>query len=399
MRKYWKTIVIGLLIATAIGAYYIQKTMAASSIDGSFSIDTISGNKDEIENLVIQASYQGGGMYNQMYITEEGSTNKMGDSYIGQMLGSYVPSILQNHIKEHRNFMRGKEFHPNQYFEDEKRLIYTAVLDNGEEVKDGDSLVFQIDILDKKTNDRSFFEVKAPSVVDSSWVNINDVIAENGKIKILATLYLMQGGEELHIYTIDESNTELELDSLITNSEPGNGGMNTIRLFNDFSMFHNEKYYLFSEKSLSQPEDGKEEAETKLNKIYLYHNSSNEVEEWKVPDELKAHMNLMVLHGEDIFIPVPSANGLYLNRYHIETNEWQEPLNFHFPSLSTKNKVVPFIQFTEGKVYIVNGVYDDYSLYIGDLSTGELLYEGKIVSENLKPFTGLYIEQVNRKVK
>ena len=35
------------------------------------------------------------------------------------------------------------------------------------------------------------------------------------QIKVLATNYLINGGEELHIYTVDENNRVLENDSII----------------------------------------------------------------------------------------------------------------------------------------------------------------------------------------
>ena len=133
-----------------------------------------------------------------------------------------------------------------------------------------------------------------------------------------------------------------------------------------------------------------------LGQMYLYNNNTNEVEEWEIPAELKPNIDLMVLHGADIFIPVPSANGLEVNRYNIEKKQWEEPLNFNYPSIAN-DEDVPFLQLTDGKLYLVNRVSDDYLFFIGDLRTGETLYEGRIIGENrgnLDTDDSLYIEQL-----
>ena len=162
--------------------------------------------------------------------------------------------MFEKYIQEHRNFMRGKELHPSKYFEDESRLIYAAVQNNGQKVIEGDSLTIQIDILDKNINDSSSFEINTPAQASYDWIHVNDVYVENGKIKILASVFLINGGEELHIYTVDENNKELEHDSMIAKLEPEESRISSIRIFNDFSTFQNDNYYLYLEKYKNQTE-------------------------------------------------------------------------------------------------------------------------------------------------
>ncbi|MGE7917182.1 hypothetical protein [Lysinibacillus xylanilyticus] len=387
MKKYWKTILISLIIVTTIGSYYIQQAMA---MDESFKIETTNGNKGEIDNLTLQASYQSGDIYRGFHISKDGS-NQVSQSFIGELIGRNNPLMFQKYIQEHRNFMRGKLLNPSQYFEDEDRLIYITFQSNGRNKGLGNLFTLQIDTLDKNTNDSSSFEINMSDQARYDWINEQDVYVENGKIKILATSYL-NGEEELHIYTVDENKKELEHDSILAKRESEERGQVSIRIFNENNKVQNGNHFLYMVEKYNQ--DG--EPETISSKMYLYNNRNNEVKEWTIPAELKPYTNSMILHGTDIFIPVHSANGLELNRYNIEKKQWEEPLNFKYPSIAN-DKEKPSIQITDGKLYLVNRVSDGHFFLIGDVRTGESLYEGKIINENKENRAAdysLFIEQV-----
>lgn len=374
MKKYWKTILISFIIVTTIGTYYIQQAMAKGV---SFKIETTSGNKGEIDNLILQASYQSGDINRGLHISKDGSTNQS-KSFIGELIGRYNPLMFQKYIEEHRNFMRGKELNPGQYFEDEDCLIYTTFQSNGRDKGLGNLFTLQIDTLDKHTNDSSSFEINMPDQVRYDWINERDVYVEDGKIKILATSYL-NGEEELHIYTVDKNKKELEKDSILAKIELEERGQASIHIVNDNKKVQNENYILYMVEKYKYVDDDKRE--TISGNMYFYNYLNNEVKEWTIPAELKPHMKSMILHGTDIFIPVYSANGLELNRYNIEKKLWEETLNFKYPSIEN-DKEEPFLQFTDGKLYLVDRVSDGHLFIIGDLRTGESLYEGKIIIEN-----------------
>ena len=371
MKKYWKTILISLIIVTTIGSYYIQQVMAK---DLSFKIETTSGNKGEIDNLIIHATYQSGDIYRSLDISKDGSTNQS-ESFIRELKERYYPVMFQKYIQEHRKFMRGKEANPGQYFEDEDRLIYTTFSNKEGQ---GGPFTLQIDILDKKINESSSFKINMPDQVRYDWINEIDVYVVNGKIKILATSYL-NNEEELHLYTVDEYKKELEQDSIIAKIESDGVNSASIDIFNDYEKIQNEDYFLYMVEKYKYIED--DEREIISSQMYLYNNRNNEVKEWTIPDELKPYRKLMILQGTDIFIPVRSTNGLVLNRYNIEKNQWEEPISFKYPSIANA-KEKPSIQITDGKLYLVDRVSDDHLFLIGDLRTGESLYEGKIISEN-----------------
>ncbi|MFC9541530.1 hypothetical protein ACFTQ7_16870 [Lysinibacillus sp. NPDC056959] len=386
MKKYWKTILISLIIVTTIGSYYIQQAMANNV---SLKIETTNGDKGEIDNLIIHAGYQSVDIYRSLDISKDGSANQS-ESFIGELKERYYPGMFQKYIQEHRKFMRGKEANPGQYFEDENRLIYTAF--SNKEGR-GDSFTLQIDILDKNTNKSSSFEINMPDHVRYDWINESDVYVENGKIKILATSNL-NNEEELHLYTVDENKKELEQDSILAKIESEELSRASIYIFNDYNKVQNENYILYMVEKYKYLEDG--ERKTISSQMYLYNYLNNEEKEWTIPAELKPYKHSIILQEKDIFIPVRSTNGLVLNRYNIEKNQWEEPINFNYPSI-TNAKEKPSLQITDGKLYLVDRVSDGHLFLIGDLRTGESLYEGKIIIENKEKLDAdysLYIEQI-----
>lgn len=395
MKKYWKMILISFVIVTAIGSHYIQAARATKN-DFPFKIETTSGNKEEIENLILQASYQNGAIYRLLNISKEGSTNQLnGHADIEGLIAPPVPLMLQKYIQEHREFMRGKQLSPWKYFEDEERLIYTTDPNNGEKVIQGNLLTLQIDILDKQTNKSSSFEINAPAKASYGSMYVNDVYVKNEEIKILVTNYLINGGRELHIYTVNEKSKELEHDSIIAKIEQEEGYYSEISFLNNFNKVQNENYYFYMIEKYKERMGGGR-PDTISSQMYIYNNVNNEVEEWTIPAELKSNKNLMILHGKEIFVPVLSANDIELNRYNIEKKQWEEPITFNYPS-NVNGKDEPFLQIIDGKLYFANRVSDGHSFYIGDLRTGESLYEGKIINENSEKLDtdySLYIEQI-----
>ncbi|MGE7945032.1 hypothetical protein ACQKNB_23565 [Lysinibacillus xylanilyticus] len=377
MKKYWKTILISLIIVTTIGSYYIQQAMASKK-DVSFKIETTNGDKGEIDNLILQASYQNGDIHRWLQITKDGSTNQISRTFFRDLVEAHEPLMFQKYMQEYRNFMRGKVLNPGQYFEDEDRLIYTTFQSNGRDKGLGNLFTLQIDTLDKKTNDSSSFEINMPDQVRYDYINENDVYVENGKIKILATSYL-NGEEELHIYTVDENKKELEQDSILAKLESEERARASIHILNDYNKVQNENYILYMDEKYKYLDDG--ERETISSKMYLYNYLNNEVKELTIPAELKPYMKSMILHGTDIFIPVHSAIGLELKRYNIEKKQWEEHLNIKYPSIANDEEA-PFLQITDDKLYLVSRVSDGHFFFIGDLRTGESLYEGKIINEN-----------------
>lgn len=394
MKKYWKTILISFVIIVTICSFYM--TTMASKNDVSFTIETIRGNEEEIENLVIEASYQGDISHNWLTISKDGTDSQQRQSFIEELTGSYGASMMESYLKDYRSFMRGKDLVPGQFFEDEARLIYTDITNKDRIVNEGDSLIFRIEMLDKHNNDSSSFEVSTLSKASYQWIIMNDVTVADGKINILTTNSLSSGGEELHLYTIDEKNEELELDSMISKPAQQNGKFSSIVVYNDYYSVKNEDYYLYLQKYAS--DSAYEQADDKdvISQLYLYNSSTTEIEEWEVPAEIRPNGGWMFVHGSYVFSPSLSADGTELNRYNIENKQWEEPIRIHYSRDAAEDEN-PILKLEKGKFYLVDRFSDGHMLIVGDQQTGETLFEGKISrddKENKDSKYWLYINQL-----
>ncbi len=378
MKKYWKMVVIFFVIVITVGVYYMQLAVASKN-DVSFKIETISGDKEEIENLMFQANYQSGDSDRQLYITKDGSTPQIRHSIIAKLKDPFQTLMFQNYIEEHRNFMRGKVLFPSNFSENETHIIYAAPPNNGQKVIQGNLLTLKIDLLDKKKNDSLSFEVSTTAQASYNFIVVNNIYKENGEIKILATGAPINGGEELLLYSVDINNKKLLSVSILAKEESDKEIKSSLSIFKDNSKYQNDYFVYMIEKYKDQYEDGGRN--TISRQISLYNNKNNAQEELTIPEEMTPDLYRLMLREGDIFIPVYSSDGLQLNRYNIEKKQWEKPLHFNLVSLVNDERE-PFLQIANGKVYLAESVSNEHWFFIYDLYTGESLYEGKIIKEN-----------------
>jgi len=377
MKKYSIMIIICFAIITAISSYYIQLAIASKNAV-SFTIETTSGDKKEIDNLMLQASYQSGDSHRQLYITKDAATLQKRRSIISNLNTPYEISKYQQYFQEHRNFMRGKYLSPGNFFEDDVRIIHTTAPGNGENVLKGNLLTMDISILDKKSNDSLSFDVSTTAQVSYNFLLVNNVYADNGEIKILATGYPSNGGSELHLYTVDVNKKTLLYDALLAKEASDVDTNSTIKTFTDDNKYQKDYFVYMIDKYKRQ-----EEGAPKLisSQLYLYNNKNNENEKLTIPEELAPKVDSLLLQGSEIFIPVFSADDLQLNRYNIEKKQWEKPLHIQLAS-DVLNEMVPFLQIANDKIYISESTTGGHLFFIYDLRTGKSLYEGQIKQEN-----------------
>lgn len=388
MRKYWKTIIISLVIVLTIGSYYTQLARA-SKTDISFTLETISGNTKEIDHLIIQGSYEIEHLYKPFDLSKDGFVDRGNRSFI-ENFTPYVDMTIQNYIEEHRNFMRGKEYNPSQYVEDDSRIIY-ATIANKEPLYEGGRLKLQIDLLDKQTNDRTTFEVTTLANGGYHWSNVYDVHVEDKKIKILVKFVLMNGDQELRLYTVDVNKQQLEDDAIIAQAKAGTSNVNIVYNHN---AIQNDAYYVYSIEQYSESIE-EERLDITNQQVYMYNVRTNEKKELAIPVDIKLG-NSPMIHEEELIIPVKTANSIEINCYNMKHNYWEEPVTFTTQG-AINDAEETFLQYMDGKLYVAFRTKDSYRLLIGDIYTGKSLYEGQFVrndEEDLTTIDFLYIEQI-----
>lgn len=390
MKKYWKIVVVLTITVITIGTHYIRTSYASQTMP-EFEIKKISGDEKELQNLIIYGEYNVGDfLYYSFKILNGKTININQDSIISEIVE--LPSQFETIMKEHKNFLRQKVLIPGNFYEDKGWLAYAEY--EMEPLVGGltNRNKFIIDVMNKKTDETVDFEVAIPDSENYYMIDINDVQLMNGKVKVLATNYSDDESEEAHLYVFDIKEKKLIRDDVILkNSEDGeNGKWTSFSINNDnFSLKPSEYALILLQSFQKEMNENSKDVETKISgsECYVY-NFEKEVLE-KINNEEQGVVETASLHNSTVFLQSMIDDRLEVVPYDIETGTWREKSLFNVPQTSRNTDngdlhAEPFITVLNGKIYIINAIDDGYSLFIGDLSTGKSLYEGKIVAKHKK---------------
>src|SRR5699024_10036673 len=107
MQKYWKTISMMIVMVLGIGTFYIHKAVTASQYPDC-TIETVSGDEAEIDNIVLQGRYKRDTIEEMVYITPDGTKYLSEYPYWKQLDMERGLPLFQRLESEYRGFMREK---------------------------------------------------------------------------------------------------------------------------------------------------------------------------------------------------------------------------------------------------------------------------------------------------
>jgi hypothetical protein len=381
MKRYWKTITLCLVAIVVIGTFYIQTSIAEENT--KFEFEKISGHQDEVNNLSLYATYGVGNQLQSLQISSKGTTLFENQGLIQEFtMNNNGP--LHHLVREHKSFMRGKDLLGNNLYEDENLIVYANIKrENGFAVIHDTPADIKVDIevLDKKSYKTASTEVHIPRKEHYGWMDVVDVQVFADELKVFTRGYRTQGGSDLSVYTIELEGLKLINNERIASAPIVKNGWSELRIINQFYSTKPEKYLLIKIDSFKdQQVEGKvvqtEPKSAGNNEIIVYNMEKNLPKKVTIPEDLSLD-NTATIVDSTIFIASPSDNGLEVSQYDIEKEEWGQNLSFDF--LDTKAGADDsFIKLLEGKVYQFVSNKNGHFIFIGNLTTGETLYEGKI---------------------
>ena len=146
----------------------------------------------------------------------------------------------------------------------------------------------------------------------------------------------------------------------------------------------NENKYLLIKIEAFEDEMVHSDGELKLvaNEFIVYDIENNQSKKIVGPDEILGSIGgASAIFNSTIFIPSQSANGVEVNQYDIENDKWGKKLSFDLADTKDERSA-PYIKIMNGKLYIIHVTTNGHTIFIGDLKTGESLYEGKLKVKN-----------------
>ncbi|WP_077619851.1 hypothetical protein [Bacillus sinesaloumensis] len=376
MKRYWKILTLSFITVIVLGTFYIQSSLASQNIQIEF--ETVSGDEGEVDNLEMNVSYVVDDMYQDLRVSQEGTVNLTDRSLFEQLTSVHTWDSIDQLIKEYKGFMRGKHLNPNSFFEDKNMVIYVNVEGNSINSSNFDSS-FEIDILDKKSEESVSMTLDLPNKEKYHWVDINDIQILNNELKVIARGSGINSGEDLLVYTIDLKDKKIENEEVVYSSPQVKNGWSGFRVFSDFYSTEPEQYFVFLSEAYEHDESGMGTELAKDRMIYDIQN--NKLLKLEVPEDFTVDFDKLSIVNSTLIVPNYSPDGIKLMQYEIETGQWEEKQTIDIVNMESDENA-PFINILNEKIYIVEATKEGHHLSIGDINSGETLYEGKIIVKN-----------------
>lgn len=388
MKRYWKLLAIAFITVLVIGTFYIQKSTASNSYP-QFVITKVSGNENEVKNVVIPGDYSlDGYMPNDFQMNEKG-TNYVSDmSFIERQAGWHLPTEIKRLQKEYRNFMRGKQEEVSLFYEDQSVLAYAIIPWNYSTQINGE-ISFDIEIYDKESGKVTKINEVLPQNQKYNYASIYDVQIFNGKLKVVASVDL--NGEEMntteiHLYTFDLKTQSLIGDNIIQAMERQNSDdiSTNISVLIDHENINQQKYVLFEKQTFKEvPYEDGFTSEVISRELALYNLETNKQEKITLPEELLGRsIEGAILTDSTIYFYNVTDSKLEIIPYQIEGNKIGTKQSF---DIGTDEHSTPIIEIKNNRLFILSPFKDhdtNGTIMITDVNTGNILYEGTIEAEN-----------------
>jgi len=391
MKKYWKLTTLTIFIVAVIGALYIQTSLAKNSFP-EFVIKHQSGDKAEVKPLKVIGNYRANEM-NYIYteISDQGTSYRNYESsYLYLLKEDYLQSEMKHLIKNYRSFMRGKQDEQiYSFFEDQNILTFAGLKSEYIYTHHGRwtySLV--VDVLDKKTNKNTAFELAIPEDEKYNYINIQGVQLINDELKIITTNEPLSNNEyyaqeEIHIYTVDLDTQKIveDLEISSTAADLESNQWHSIYGVHRGADIGPNNYFVFQEEKKEEImlDEGYYDHQTIARQYIVYHFETGEQESIHLPDEYGIELNPELLNGSTIYFSRETDNEIEIIGYDLESKQIE--LEQTFVLSHAEDNLFSQFHIMNDKIYIVQqpneGVIDS-AIMIGNIQTGEILYEGSI---------------------
>ncbi|WP_033829464.1 hypothetical protein [Bacillus andreraoultii] len=378
MKRYWKIIFVLLFTVVTIGIFYIQLGVSSSKYP-QFEFKKISGDEKEVEDLIFHIDYTVGDLYYPLQV-RNGITSSYKDLNFFEEVTRDQPGF-EHLMKLDKSFLRRKTLDENNFYEDKNQVIYTDI-----KTKNIENMEFiaEVGTLNKKTKDKTYFEIDVPEKGMYDWIRVYDVQYTHGKVKVLTNAYNVDGQEEVIVYTIDLDKEKIADKQVLLKDKTTSESLSSSIYINneEYSMEPSKYALIVSQQYEDKNVEDDKEAELISTEGKIYHYDTGELTDIKPKEKEATWLESASIYGSTVFTQKQTEKELEIYPYNIETDQWGDKIIFNVPHYKDKEEIQsnqPFITLKQGKIYIINTTDNKYSLYIGDLSTGDSLYEGKIL--------------------
>ncbi|WP_314591645.1 hypothetical protein [Paenibacillus terrigena] len=176
MKRYLLSIVLGVCTLGILCTYY---TYGAADHLPEYKLTTVQGDPKEGTVIELSGNYGGRMRSEPLSVTVDGSKYRSRETLRDQILGArswvYNNKEMEQWIRDHRQFMRGKDYLEG-FYKDEEWLIYVT----------GSTRVgLSVERLNLKTNEVQQYTTKIPVQVEKGVYNVVDVQKVKDKLHVI----------------------------------------------------------------------------------------------------------------------------------------------------------------------------------------------------------------------
>lgn len=402
MKRYGKLIVIGMIIVVSFALFILDYGKISKAFP-NFVIKDISGDRAELDDIKIN----GNGSYGMYYGGERFLVDTTGTRYLRDLSFSVLdgyyyssPEILKLEA-DHRQFMRGKNRWDTLFYEDDAVLAYV----NTPRTLTGLGNEFSVAVLDKQTNETRDFTLPIPNRKDYWDVSLDQVIVadhtlfvitrNDSKSNLMSDTYV---GENIHLYSIDIAKEEMIAEKEFTGLMQENYDEDSYAEVNVlYSIDSSLDEIIITETKTTYEEIGTEELDNDMTETtheaiiettkVLAYNLETKTEEALVFEKDKG--TLIAFEGDVGYFAELIGNDVHFKQVDLVNGRVLTENTHDFKGLIDSIYALQNAQIVNGKMYMVETNYDeqgnrnDTTLYVVDMATFDILYEGKIVAEQM----------------
>ncbi|MCU9614938.1 hypothetical protein OEV98_15440 [Caldibacillus lycopersici] len=376
MKRYLAIIICIIFTIVVITTFYI-KTVIAGGDFPEYVLEKVSGDESLTEQLVLYGDYVKDSQYESFRIINNESFYNSELSIFEKAIGVREP-IFDKWIKEHRNFMRGKDLFTGYFYEDEQQFVYANLVQKG-----NSKFIFDIAALNKKNNEKASFTMDLQENSKIGYAQVLDVQVNNdNQVQVIVQNYYYNEGDnqEYRLYTFDIGKKKLIGNELIASVDTGAMGWNESYFANNEEYTGRNQYLVLKRYASDQKygEYGEPVGEpiVLMDDYVIFNTDTFEKETITIPEEMA--VSGLSVNQSTIYFSETNEDGLKVVPYDIESKSFGTPVVF---GKKSGIEQVDMFQLYQDKIYIVHSnpeTSKETWITIGSLDSGKILYEGKI---------------------
>jgi hypothetical protein len=193
---------------------------------------------------------------------------------------------------------------------------------------------------------------------------------------------------EIHVYDIDIGEQVLANDEMVVSYSEGSDGQTMTQVFTpgDGSTLQSNSHAIFIMEQWESSEVGEEGQYSHFaqSRVISIDVETNEVSEFELPVELQGIAHSVLLEDSTLYFTNQVESGLEITVYDLENQEVDENRSVTIER-DNMNMGSPVTAIKDGRMYIASQINEDYALaniFVIDVQSGELLYEGQVTGLN-----------------